>query len=147
MPLVFRALLVRRGHRVLPVTQAILELQVSLVWLGPRETQVRPGMLDLRDSVVMLDQSVQQAHQATQAAPERVGHQDSRAPEEPLDLLELQEPRENRDSRVQLDHLGPKVPLVSRVLKEVLDHLEAQFLGHRVILEQLEQQDQVASQV
>jgi hypothetical protein len=104
-------------------------------------------MLDHRDSVAKLDQSVQQDRQATQAAQERVGHQDSRAPEEPLDLPELPEPRENRDSRVQLDHLGPKVPLDSRVLKETLDHLEAQFLDSRVILGQLEQQDQVASQV
>lgn len=132
---------------MLPVTRAILELQVSPAWLDSQETRVRPGMLDLRDSVVMLDQSVPQDHQATQAAQERVDHQDSRVPEEPLDLLELQEPRENRDSRVQLDRLGLRVPLVSRVKKEMLDHPEAQFLDSRVILEQLEQQDQVASQV
>lgn len=145
--LVFRELLVRRVHRVQPVTRAILELQVSLARLASRETQVRPGMLDLRDSVVMLDQSVHQDHQATQAAQETVDHQDSRVLGEPLDLLELQEPLENRDFRDQLDHLGPKVPLVNRVLKDPLDHLEAQFLGLRVILEQLEQQDQVASKV
>jgi predicted 2-oxoglutarate/Fe(II)-dependent dioxygenase YbiX len=59
VPQVFLELLVPRVHRVLPVTRAILELQASLVWLDSRETQVRPGMLDLRDSVVMLDQSVQ----------------------------------------------------------------------------------------
>jgi hypothetical protein len=51
------------------------------------------------------------------------------------------------EPRDQLDPLDLKVPLANRVLKDLLDHLEAQLLDNKVTLEQLEHQEQLVSRV